>query len=128
MYTAGDEEEMIVSTAPKQEEAKFKWDWSREALGAFVRVAQLPRIKRLGTALSAALEVEAPLLFKAQLDGMVTVLTTHPILGKRVLKLKNADGAEINLTIDRELIEYILYDTLPAVKEDNNAEEEETKA
>jgi hypothetical protein len=93
----------------------FQRVWSPESIRAFLE-ASAPgpdgRFK-VQAGLNAAMAVEAPTLFEEQVTGLLTVLTDHPILGKRVLQLTPGEDGKCYLKIDRDLMELVLFDRLP---------------
>lgn len=93
----------------------FQRLWSPESISAFLE-ASAPgpdgRFK-VQAGLNAAMTVEATTLFEEQVEGMLTVLTDHPILGQRVLQLQPGADGKCYLKIDRDLLELVLFDRLP---------------
>ncbi len=94
------------------------WRWSPEACRAFVAAAVDPLnaqklVVRRG--LDAAFATDAGAIFAAQMAGLIHTLTTHPVLSTRVLKLRAGEDGFVHLAIDRDLIEFVLYNSLPQV-------------
>lgn len=93
--------------------APAAFDWSDEARQAFCRASGLLRVPFLTRALNAALAADAPRLFEQWAEGMIATITTHPVLGGRVIRLTpDADGA-VTLRLDADLLRFILFNELP---------------
>lgn len=103
-----------MTDAPVEETPRLRWDWSPEAMAAFTRETGLLKIPRLSAGLSAALEVEAPRIFEAQVEGMIHAITAHPVLGGRILRLKAGPDGLCHLKLDADLLHFILFDEMPA--------------
>jgi hypothetical protein len=104
------------------------WDWTPDALEAFLKDSGWAGGKlrlKVKQGLNAALAVDAPAIFQQQLDGLVEMLTTHPVLGDRVIVLDAQANGKAYLKVDADLIRYILTDELPeGVRERMRAEAE----
>lgn len=93
--------------------SKLDHVWSDDAKLAFSRATGILRTPFLNKGLNAAFMVEAPVLFQRQVEGMIETITSHPVLGGRMLVLNADPDGKVRLTIDADLIRYILFDELP---------------
>lgn len=101
------------------------WGWSTEACEAFAAAAVQDggRIA-IRKGLEAALTVDAGALFRRQLDGLVDLLSTHPVLGSRAVLLHPDPDGTVRLRIDRDLLRFVLMNELPLTMDPVVAAEE----
>ena len=111
-----------INAPPKSSERpSLNWHWSPEAIEAFMGTAfkEGRKTLRIGDGLSAAMGVDGTPIFHAQVEQLITVLGTDPVLSARVLKLyPNAEDGLCYLKVDMDLVRFVILNHLdPAIDE-----------
>jgi hypothetical protein len=113
-----------------------EWAWSPAACAAFVQAATARKASiipssgekakarfNIRAGLRAAMETDIERIFGTVLVHVVERLTTHPFTRDRVLVIKAQPDGKAYLKVDRDLIQFILFNTVPeAVDERFRAE------